>query len=402
MITTRGSKAPDGEWTPVLEEFTEHLRGSDRKWATSKQYVQCVRWLSEQTDSPPWDVTTHDLATWLDGQPWSAATRARVIVALRTFYTWGVTTGRLDFSPAAGLASSRLPQAGPKRMPIPEGWREEVEAYIQWCRSANCTEQTLQTRIDHLRHLAQYAASPWRVTPEQLALYLSNAEWAPATRRAKRSTIRSFFAWGEANGRVTRSPAEHLPSVRAPRTLPRPAPEDALREAFSRADDRMRLILMLGAYAGLRRAEIARVHTQDLGDGALTVHGKGGHLRMVPLHPDLEQELRAEITRRRRGERGTGFSVYASVPGYLFPSDYSPHEHLRPRWIGTLVARAMPDGWTAHTLRHRFATSAYAVERDLLVVQNLLGHSKPESTAGYAQVPDGAKRSAVAGVGLRW
>ena len=51
-----------------------------------------------------------------------------------------------------------------------------------------------------------------------------------------------------------------------------------------------------------------------------------------------------------------------------------------------------------HTLRHRFATTAYGVERDLRAVQELLGHSKPETTARYVAVPEGALRTAVAGV----
>jgi site-specific recombinase XerD len=53
-------------------------------------------------------------------------------------------------------------------------------------------------------------------------------------------------------------------------------------------------------------------------------------------------------------------------------------------------------GWTAHTLRHRFATVAYAGERDLLAVQVLLGHSKPETTRLYVLIPDASLRAAVA------
>jgi integrase/recombinase XerC len=64
------------------------------------------------------------------------------------------------------------------------------------------------------------------------------------------------------------------------------------------------------------------------------------------------------------------------------------------------VARVLPEGFTTHSLRHRFATAAYGVERDLRAVQELLGHAKPETTARYAAVPDGALAAAVAGVGL--
>lgn len=56
----------------------------------------------------------------------------------------------------------------------------------------------------------------------------------------------------------------------------------------------------------------------------------------------------------------------------------------------------LPDGWTTHTLRHRFATVSYAGTRDLLAVQELLGHSRPETTRGYVQLPQDALRAAVA------
>lgn len=59
------------------------------------------------------------------------------------------------------------------------------------------------------------------------------------------------------------------------------------------------------------------------------------------------------------------------------------------------MARALPGGWTAHTLRHRFATVAYAGTRDLLAVQDMLGHSKPETTRGYIEMPQDALRAAV-------
>ena len=69
--------------------------------------------------------------------------------------------------------------------------------------------------------------------------------------------------------------------------------------------------------------------------------------------------------------------------------------HLSADYVGVLMARALPDGLTAHTLRHRFATAAYGATRDLLAVQELLGHSSPETTRNYVQLPADALRRAV-------
>lgn len=53
---------------------------------------------------------------------------------------------------------------------------------------------------------------------------------------------------------------------------------------------------------------------------------------------------------------------------------------------------------TPHPLRHRFATRAYAVDRDLLAVQTLLGHASPVTTRRYVAVPDESLRRTVLSV----
>ena len=98
---------------------------------------------------------------------------------------------------------------------------------------------------------------------------------------------------------------------------------------------------------------------------------------------------------------GTGWGSRPSpVDGWLFPSDLSRDQPITPAHLGKMIAAVLPAGWTTHTLRHRFATKAYKSGRDLRAVQELLGHMKPETTAIYAAVPDGALAAAVAGVGL--
>ena len=142
------------------------------------------------------------------------------------------------------------------------------------------------------------------------------------------------------------------------------------------------------------------MHFRDLVGEQLLVRGKGGHHRLVPLHPRLLAELHAERVLRIEGRSGTGWTgPYVHPEGYLFPSALTP-DPLTAKWVGRIAQRVLPAGWTLHTLRHRFATQAYGAQRDLRAVQELLGHAKPETTARYAAVPDGAKLAAVLGAGL--
>ena len=57
--------------------------------------------------------------------------------------------------------------------------------------------------------------------------------------------------------------------------------------------------------------------------------------------------------------------------GWLFPDGAGGLPS--PDWVGGLVGKVLPAGYTMHTLRHRFATRAYRGSRNLRAVQTLLG-----------------------------
>jgi len=65
-------------------------------------------------------------------------------------------------------------------------------------------------------------------------------------------------------------------------------------------------------------------------------------------------------------------------------------------WVAKLASRFLPTGWSLHTLRHRFATRAYAADRDIIAVQRLLGHTSVTTTQRYTNPPDNAMRQAAA------
>jgi site-specific recombinase XerD len=360
-------------------------------------------WLAESSPAGPWALTSTHVEAWLAFHNWSRLTRREVLASVRCFYRWGVLEGHVRWAPLAGIQSSaQAPRRpGPTPKPLPAAWIGPVREFTTALRAGGRAEGTIRQRVWRLYLLAEIAPDPWLITTEQLAEWLSCPDWAPQTKRASRSSVRVFYRWAVGAGHLERSPAEQLDSVMCPRALPRPAPRDAIREGFAAADDMTRLALMLAGYAGLRTSEIARLHTSAIGPDQLRVVGKGGHHRVVPLHPELRSEIQAELERRRRGHTGSGWPLECvTEAGYLFPSPRVPRAALTAQHLGKLMSRALPDHWTAHTLRHYFATAAYAQQRDLRAVQELLGHAKPETTAVYAAVPDGALRSAVDGIAI--
>lgn len=258
----------------------------------------------------------------------------------------------------------------------------EITSWATWLRAAGRPATTIGLRTYHVRRvMGEIETDPWSLTTEMLVDYLGAQNWAPETRRSYRASLRSFYKWAQATGRRGDDPAALLPTIKLPRGIPRPTPDAMYREALTKADDRVRLMVQLAAWCGLRRGEIARVRREDVVEDlvghSLIVKGKGGHERLVPLMPDLARTL------------------LEAPPGWIFPSSARPGAPLTAHHVGKLVSGVLPEGWTCHTLRHRCATVAYEADRDLRAVQELLGHAKPETTARYTRVPLDAIRAAV-------
>lgn len=257
---------------------------------------------------------------------------------------------------------------------VDSGWNQALAAYATAQKAAGRSPGTLRLHRYYLQRLAASHRSPWRTTRPDLEEFLAQDRWAPETRKSARAAVRGFYRWAHGMGHIDDDPSLGLPPVHVPASVARPTPEHLVRR-LTQEDGRIGLMAMLAGYCGLRRSEIARLHSRDLVGDELVIRGKGGRQRAVPVtSPVLLTELR-------------------QVEGWVFPNGHG--SHLSPGHVGRLLSEAMPQGWTAHTLRHRMASTAYAATRDLLAVGAVLGHSRPETTQRYIRVPNDALRAAV-------
>ncbi len=251
-----------------------------------------------------------------------------------------------------------------------------IGAYLAALASAGRADLTLRLRGWQLRRFAAaVGGDPWAVSPGDAARYLARYR-SPETLKSHRAAIRGLYLWGIRGGLTAADPPAALPRGRVPRGQPRPCPPGVRRAAVAAADPDTALMLRLGALCGLRRAEIAAVAGADLAGRWLRIRGKGGHVRQVPVPVPLPRMI---------ADRGHGWT---------FPAGQG---HLSPDAVGRRISRALPDGWTAHTLRHGYATAAYAATGDLRAVQELLGHASPTTTARYVAVADDAMAAAADG-----
>ena len=184
-----------------------------------------------------------------------------------------------------------------------------------------------------------------------------------------------------------------------PRQAPRALEEKAgirwLRAVEQATSPRDRCIALIPYYAGARISEVVRL---DVGDvrrsarkGVLRIYGKGDKVREVPIHAKLRPELEQWLTER------------AAWPG----ADTSPAlflntkgGRLSARAAGGIIAAiaeraALDDDPTAHVLRHTFATSLVRGKTDLVVVAELMGHSRLDTTRQYSLPTEQGKADAL-------
>lgn len=269
-------------------------------------------------------------------------------------------------------------------VPTVNTWTPLITQWQQWLRAGATPQSTLSLRRYQLTrlHADHRHCGPFDLTSADLAEWMSAHDWAPETLRSYRSALRSFYGWAHASGFISTDPARLLRKVPAPPAKPRPASEVCVNDALGRADERAWLMLMLGSRQGLRRGEIARVHTHDLieladGRAELLIHGKGSKNRVVPLLDEVADAIRQLPT------------------GWAFPNGKGTH--LTPGHIGVVLRPYLSGGVTPHRLRHRFASRAYQSTNDIRAVQELLGHASVATTQIYVAISNDALRRAVSG-----
>ena len=250
---------------------------------------------------------------------------------------------------------------------LPDVWVEALEGYVQWMNAANRSRGTVRLHRHYVSHVARCAPSPAGVTASDLEGLLGNPTWKDETRKSARSVMIVFFRWCRQAGYVKSSPARRLPKVTVGAGVPKPAPQDVFDDAFRRGSEDQRTMLLLARYAGLRCCEIAAVRGVDLDGDMLHVVGKGRKHRVVPIvHAGLVATIRA-------------------TPGYLFPG--GDGGHVGADWVSRQLGRLLPGEWTAHKLRHAYASRAYANGADIYAIAQALGHSRLETTQRYTQMP---------------
>lgn len=260
---------------------------------------------------------------------------------------------RLDRSPDTIDTYIRVLHQADRELPegLPSANTEELEDWL-FTASANrrgSTGRGRNTRADYVRILKGFGK--WATNPKRRRL--------------------DFDATAE------------LPEIKRSQTKPKPIREDILKDVLAHARGQIRVWMLLAAYAGLRCIEISRLDREHVTEERIWLQGKGDKERFVPTHPLIWEAVKdlppgpiavdsdgvTRLTNRQVGHRG----------GYQIRKAGYPRTGM-------------------HSLRHRFGTQTYDGSRDLVAVQELMGHSDPGTTRRYVDVNRDRMAAAVAGL----
>lgn len=241
-----------------------------------------------------------------------------------------------------------------------------LEGFRHWRESTGDSPNTASTRVYAIRTFLSVAQREGVLTPQQIQS-LGLKGYSQRQKRVQQPVGR----------RLTRNEVQQL---------------RAAVDAQSNKGKRDLAILDVMLFAGLRREEVAELDRsalrQDGGRWWLVFSGKGEKMRRLKVHDTLYQSLQTWLTTA---------GIAKETKGPMFRSfdrgDHVTEKSIDPSTVGRIVTeyghltgiadQRGRNQLSAHDLRRTCARNAYDNGASLLLVQAMLGHEDPKTTAHY-------------------
>lgn len=299
---------------------------------------------------------------------------------------------------------------------------ELVPAFVDYLRRRNYSPASLRNREAYVRRLIA-DLDPFTATAFEIEEWCYSHGWKPQSMNGAITALRKFFTWLAAAGHRADNPTLELLTVPVRQRRPRIATDADIVAALGRARLPVQVMILLAAECGLRRAEIAKVHRDDIEGEWLRVVGKGDRERFVMLPAHLLERIgrlpgrgylfpapvRPERTHGTYAMFQAGCRDEGTCPGHPVTriscrqanrdaqtrsrhgvrllTSVDNERHITPDAVYQVMRRAL--GMNPHSLRHRAATAVYqGTGHDIRVTQEFLGHASPAMTARYVHVSD--------------
>ena len=307
-----------------------------------------------------------------------------------------------------------------EKLGVSEAGEEEIGRYGRYLsEEQDLSTATVRNYLSDLRGFAAFCESSWSegeesgesfsplsVTTPTITLYRSHlknvAELKPASINRYLVSVKRYFSWAVDQGVVSRDPARVVKLV--PRVVPPPRhlsdrEESALIAAAENyGTPRDRTMIVVALHTGLRAEELCKLKPEHvkLGrrSGYLTVYGKRGKYREVPLNVTAREALKELIEMLPEGSPW----LFPSRKGKTNGAGEREPQPITVRGLGYLVKRyaelAKVEDVSCHDLRHRFGYRM-AEKTPLHRLAQIMGHDSLDTTMVYVKGTQGDLQNAV-------
>ncbi len=289
----------------------------------------------------------------------------------------------------------------------PRGMARLSADYLEWMLVQNYSERTVEGREKYLRRFIVWCEERGIIRPTEITKPILErySRWlfhyrkedghplAFGSRFAILLAVRMFFRWLGRNNHILSNPASELEMPRREKRLPRAVLSIQEAETVINLPDakeplgiRDRAILETFYSTGMRRMELVNLHLSavDAERGTVIVRqGKGKKDRMLPIGERALIWIEKYLTEVRPAlvvepDDATLFLTKDGTP--LIP------DHLSNTVKRYVDAAELGKTGACHLFRHTMATLMLEGGADIRYIQQMLGHSRLETTDVYTHV----------------
>lgn len=269
---------------------------------------------------------------------------------------------------------------------------ENIRLFEKYLREEEKSEATLNKYMHDVRALVRYTGNALdKSVVLAYKTYLCE-NYAPASVNAALSSLNSFFsfnAWHEL--RVKNVKIQRQIFASSERELTKGEYERLLRTAKSKKNERLYLVMQTICSTGIRVSELRFVTVRAVASGCAEISCKGKR-RRVFLPAELCKMLRQYI----KGQKIKSGSVFVSKNGNpLDRSNIWSDMKKLCRAANVSQKKVFP-----HNLRHLFARTYYAVQKDIVRLADILGHASVNTTRIYTAESGEVHRQQIQMLGL--
>ena len=261
-----------------------------------------------------------------------------------------------------------------KNMEITEQTLKEYEAYLQ---DEERSRATVEKYIRDVKRFLGFLSGDLGIEKEKVREYkeMLREQYKITSANSMLAAMNNFFVFlGREELKVRLFKIQRSTYSRPEKEITEKEYAKLIKAARADGDERMSMLLQTIGSTGIRISELKFITVEAVNVGRAEIYNKGKS-RVVLLPAELTRLLKT-YCRKMGMASGSIFITRNGTP--MDRSNISKRMKQLGREAGVDVAKVFP-----HNLRHLFARVFYSIEKDVVRLMDLLGHSSISTTRIY-------------------